>query len=150
MNDKRFDPQPEAFVTKPKKVLKLGNEKSKLKEIMAARPQTTSFPEFEKKADDAVKAHSQKNDTTVNKATELINSLRDKTLVTEKGAHVLEYEKNLRKEFVNLVTELNNPPIDDLETQEGLGASTATSLILKMLFEFRDRINELEFKLEQK
>lgn len=137
-----FEQEPEAINTKG---LKISGRNSRFqKDLLAKKEAAAAKESFEKRANEFMENRQEKQAEGVDVAKHLIAMLRDKTLPVNKGVLAKSQEYEVRQEFNYLINSLNN----DQTQPEGHGSLTAIALLVKILFEMRDRINTLEYDLE--
>ena len=128
-----------------KKNLKISGRTSRFQKEIIERQEAESVKQnFEKRAHDFMENRQEQQAQGVEVAKRLISMLRDKTLPQNKGVLSISEEQEIRQEFNILINSLNN----DQAQQEGHGSLTAIALLVKVLFEMRDRINTMEYDLE--
>lgn len=71
--------------------------------------------------------------------------LKDKTLQGNKGVLAKQLEIDVLRELISLANEINQDENED----QAMGAMALIAPMLKIFLTYRDRINELEYKLEQ-
>ncbi len=131
----------------PNKTIKLTNSKSRFEErSQKRRADEQTRKEFEIKADAVVVAKDASSYQGVELIMPLIELLRDKTLPENKGALAKTYEQEIRNKWKNFIIEKDN---DEQDPAINTGTHAAITLIMKVLFEQRDRINSLEWQLNQ-
>ena len=77
-------------------------------------------------------------------ASKFIKASRNKTIATNQGVLSKEYDKDIRAELLRFGIGQNN---DETAQYDGMGSIAILTIVLKVLLEYRDRINELEYKL---
>lgn len=128
-----------------KKNLKLSGRSSRFqKEVIQRKEAEAAKETFDKRASEYMENRQEQQAQGVEVAKKLIGMLRDKTLPQNKGVLSISEEQEIRQEFNILTNSLNN----DQTQPEGHGSLTAIALIIKVLFEMRDRMNLLEYQLE--
>jgi len=130
---------------KPIKGVKL---KTKAQEIAAQnkKEQEEYSKKFSEAADKIQEYKSELSGKIVEALRKMLLVIKDKTLPSNKGKVAEEYESSIRKEIIDLEIEINNDPNDE---NIAMGSVVVDTIILKALLVQRDRINELEYKLEQ-
>ena len=68
------------------------------------------------------------------------------TGIKNKGSIANDVEREIRQELIQLALDLNN---DEFEEGNGKGSVVVLSAITKVLLQYRDRINQLEFEIHQ-
>lgn len=74
-----------------------------------------------------------------------IGMMKDKTLADNKGPIAQNIERDVIKQLIEVGTALNN----DEDQDEGAGSIGLVTLLMRALLAQRNRINELEFKLDK-
>ena len=97
-------------------------------------------------ADKVVSQQVDRNLKTLELAKAFIGTCRDKTLSANKGVIAREHERELKNNLVTFAIEINNDPT---EQYDGMGSIALINLLIKVAFEQRDRLNELEYQLAQ-
>jgi hypothetical protein len=100
---------------------------------------------FSQTADKAVEYAGEKQKRAVEVISRFFNLTKDKTLVRNRGGISSDVEQEIRQDLCRLALDLNN---DESEADNGSGSVIAISILLKIILAYRDRINELEFKVE--
>lgn len=100
---------------------------------------------FSQTADKAVEYSGEKQKRAVEVISRFFNLTKDKTLVRNRGGIAADVEQEIRQDLCRLALDLNN---DETEVDNGSGSVVAISVLLKIILAYRDRINELEFKVE--
>ena len=129
-----------------KKGVKIGSKSRFNKEIEEKKAAEEAAKNFEEKANAFMKSRQESDERGVNIVKRLMAMLRDKTVPSNKGVVALNAEKELREDLSAFVQLINNDPN---QSTDGHGSLTAIAIIVKVLFEMRDRNNVLEFELEQ-
>jgi hypothetical protein len=100
---------------------------------------------FSQTADKAVEYAGEKQKRAVEVISRFFNLTKDKTLVRNRGGISSDVEQEIRQDLCRLALDFNN---DESEADNGSGSVIAISILLKIILAYRDRINELEFKVE--
>lgn len=133
---------------KKTKELKLGTTKNSRfqAKVVERQQQQKAADSFEAKADELMANRQDQQVKGMDLAKKFMQAFRDKTLSSNKGVLIKEVERELREEFQHLILDMNN---DQDQKYDGWGSLTGISLLVKVLFEMRDRINELEYQLSE-
>lgn len=124
---------------------------SRLKKVSS---QKSIFDEAKKKLsqreiNDAIKKAEENNINYKKRAAELTLNFKkvvsDKTLPQNRNVFLNETEQEILSNMINLAAEINNDPNE----QEGMGSLMWIALLLKTCLSQRDRINVLEYTLQQ-
>lgn len=133
----------EREITKSKE-LKLSGTKSRFQKQILERQEAEKAKEtFNERAAQFMENRQHQQAEGVETAKKLIAMFRDKTIPQNKGVISVTEEQEVRAEFNILINSLNN----DQSQPEGHGSLTAIALLVKTIFEMRDRINSLEYEL---
>lgn len=125
--------------------LKLSNKRSRFTEEAERKKKEEEIRQgFEKRARDVAFSEEKHKTTSVELTKEFFLAIRDKTLPELKGVIAHENEKVIRERWRDLIHDLNN---DVDQPYDGAGSLAAIYMLMKTLFEQRDRINLLEYKL---
>ncbi len=124
---------------------KVGIKLNKSGSIFAKIPKKPSPQEFEKKADESNDRQEDYKTRGADLAVKYKSVLQDKTLSQNKTSIVLEIEQKVLQDLVALAQEMN---VDQDET-EGQGSLAVSAIALKCILLQRDKINNLDFKLEK-
>ena len=104
-----------------------------------------SQQDFQKKVSDM----QNKSEEYAEKASQLSANfkkiLEDKTLLQNKNVFQLDVEKQVLESLIQLSVEMN----EDENEKEAMGATGLIALLLRSILIQRDRINSLEFSLNQ-
>jgi uncharacterized membrane protein len=137
--------QPEVVATKGLKIKPKVSEK-KLAEQNQEQHRQDLRERFEKLADQAEATHIDRRQAAYDIARKFITSIRDRQLTRNKSVLVKDVETEIRRDLVTFATEINNDQNEELDC---LGSMAVLNLLIKVAFEQRDRINELEYQLVQ-
>jgi len=72
-------------------------------------------------------------------------ALNDKTLPQNRNTFIIESEREIMTNMIQLAIEVNGDPTEE----EGMGSLTWIACLLKTCLSQRDRINELEYSVSQ-
>ena len=101
---------------------------------------------FDERADQTVQHHSQQGNRAIETISRFMKMTEDKTLVRNKGGIANDVEREIRQDLIQLALDMNN---DETEEDNGKGSVVVLSVVTKILLMQRDRINELEYELQQ-
>jgi hypothetical protein len=132
------DPSPQSQKVGLKKV-------SSQKSIFDSMPKKPNQEDLDQKVKGIQERASQYKSRTADLAVQFNKTLADKTLQQNKNLFQNELENELLKNMVRLAQEIN---ADELE-RDGEGSLSWITLLLKTCFNQRDRINKLEYSLNQ-
>lgn len=119
--------------------VKLNRNKSKFAQ------QAKNKEEFEEKADAAHDQLAERRTRALEAIQQFWNSLKDKTLIANKGPMQKSLEKEMFSKLIEVATEMNT----DENLREGEGSVALIGLLLKAIHYQRDVINELDYKVSQ-
>jgi hypothetical protein len=122
---------------KNKSAEKLAQEKKEREEYKAR---------FEDNAEKTVKYHEQQGGRAVQIISRYMKMTEDKTLAQNRGSIANDVEREIRQDLIQLALDLNN---DEFEEDNGKGSVVVLSALTKVLLQYRDRINQLEFEIQQ-
>lgn len=114
------------------------------KSIFDNLPKKPSPEEFEKRVHETQERMSGYKLSGAVLSKQFHKMLGDKTLKQNKTPFAADAEKELLSKMVQLAIDINNDPIE----QEGMGSLSWITLLLKICFFQRDRINQLEYLVE--
>lgn len=141
-------PPPSIDSQEPKEFSATKGVKIKNKHAEQAELLKKEKEEYKKRFDDqaskTIEYHNEKQKVAVEVLTRFIKAAHDKTLLKNKGSIGVDIDTEIRKDVINLANDLNN---DDTEQLNCSGSMAAITAIMKILFDYRDRINELEYKI---
>lgn len=120
--------------------------KLKNKNTTHQNPKIQQQENFEQQVQEYQKTQIDRNSQAKQLAQQFVNLLKEKKLTQNKTQINLDLEREVQTKLVNLLIEINNDPNEE---NDGMGSAATIMLILKSLFIQRDKINELEYKLEQ-
>lgn len=137
-----FDEEPDdTLPVKNAGLKKVSSQKS----MFDSMPKKMSSDEFERRVSDIQdKAVGYKKDAAV-LTKKFIDLVGNKTLKQNKNALDLDYEREVIADMVKLASTIDNDPNE----QEGMGSLGCITLLLKVSLSQRNRINQLEYLLEQ-
>jgi hypothetical protein len=118
---------------------------SSQKSIFDDMPKKPTQADLEKKVSQMQERESSYKIRAAELALQYNKMISDKTLRQNKNIFDTEVEKELLTKMAQLATEINN----DRTEAEGMGSLAWISLLLKISFYQRDRINHLEYSLLQ-
>jgi|SRR5690606_27266239 len=101
---------------------------------------------FEQRAEQTVKYHVDTGNSTLDTISNYMRMSEDKTLPHNRGSIGDDVEREIRQKIIQLALDLNN---DENEEDNGKGSVILLSAVTKVLLIYRDRINVLEYELEQ-
>jgi hypothetical protein len=101
---------------------------------------------FDDNADKTVKYHQEQSSHAVQVIQRYMKMTEDKTLSQNKGSIANDVEREIRQDLIQLALDLNN---DEFEEDNGKGSVVVLSALTKVLLQYRDRINQLEFEIQQ-
>jgi hypothetical protein len=101
---------------------------------------------FDDNADKTVKYHQEQSSRAVQVIQRYMKMTDDKTLSQNKGSIANDVEREIRQDLIQLALDLNN---DEFEEDNGKGSVVVLSALTKVLLQYRDRINQLEFEIQQ-
>ena len=70
----------------------------------------------------------------------------DRTLNRNRGSIANDVEREIRQEIIKLAEDMNN---DENEENDGKGSVVVLSVVTKILLNYRDRLNDMEFEIQQ-
>ena len=101
---------------------------------------------FEEKAEQSFKNYTEKEARAVKIVSCYLEMTKDKTLARNKGGIVADLEREARTDLIQLALDQNN---DENEQDNGKGSVIVLSVLTKIILLFRDRINDLEFEIQE-
>jgi len=141
-NDIGFEREREVSINKS---LQLKGRKSRFQANIEEKKEVKQrTQDFEQKAETFMQSRHDQQSRGFKIAKFFMDSLRDKTLSTNKGTTIKALEKEMREDLNALIQDLNNDPN---QKYDGQGSLTAIALLVKTTFDMRDRMNELEFEI---
>jgi hypothetical protein len=125
---------------------KIGVKKvSSQKSIFDAMPKKQTPQEFEQKVQKVQEKMSGYKLRTSELAVQFSQAMQDKTLQQNKNMFQQEVELELLRNMVKLAQEINA----DEQENDGEGSLSWITVLLKTCFNQRDRMNRLEYQLQQ-
>ena len=100
---------------------------------------------FEARADQTIAHHNEQSKKAVESVSSFIKMCQDKTLRQNRGAIADNVEREVRQGLIQLALDLNN---DENDPDNGKGSVVILSALSKIILDYRDRINELEYELK--
>jgi vacuolar-type H+-ATPase subunit H len=125
----------------PKRTLKTTNEASMARQI----PKKPSKQEFEQAAKEANETLNSYKERAAKLAADFKRVMDDHTLAENKNILASGVERELIAGLAQLAIDVNN----DQHEQEGMGSVSMSVMLLNHLLTTRDRLNHLEYRLEQ-
>ncbi|MCK9567687.1 hypothetical protein M0R72_01900 [Candidatus Pacearchaeota archaeon] len=101
---------------------------------------------FEENADKTVKYHDEKSKKAIDIITRYHKLTEDKTLFRNRGSIATDVEREIRQQIIQLALDMNN---DENEEDNGKGSVVVLSVVTKILLMYRDRLNDLEYEIQQ-
>jgi hypothetical protein len=101
---------------------------------------------FDNLVDKTIEFQKDKEKKAVSAVTRFLQMCNDKTLPKNKGMVGLDVEREIRQELIQVAIDLNNDPTEE---QDGMGSVTLISALCKVLLTQRDRLNQVEYDLQQ-
>ena len=101
---------------------------------------------FEENANKTIKYHDEKSKRAVDIISRYLKMTEDKTLNRNRGSIANDVEREIRQQVLQLAIDMNN---DETEEDNGKGAVIVLSMVTKVLLMYRDRLNDLEFEVQQ-
>lgn len=120
--------------------LKLDNSKSKY----GKKPKDDG--DFLKKAEEAVGQINDRKARAVEMVKLFWETIKTKTLTVNKGPLQINLEKDMLSQLTIFASEMNNDPNEQLE---GTGSIAMITLLFKTAIYQRDRLNDLEYRVDQ-
>jgi hypothetical protein len=138
-----FDEEPQ----KPSlQAQKIGLKKvSSQKSVFENMPKKPGPEDFERQVQEVQQRQSTYKTRAADLVVQFNKAMTDKTLRSNKNPFQQEVEKELLRNMVQLAQEVNSDPNE----REGEGSLSWIIILLKTCFSQRDRINMLEFSVEQ-
>lgn len=100
---------------------------------------------FEQKADQTVQHHVDTGNATVDIISKYMKMSDSKILPHNRGSIGDDVEREIRQKLIQLALDLNN---DESQEDNGYGSVAVISAVLKVLQLYRDRINILEYEVQ--
>jgi hypothetical protein len=101
---------------------------------------------FEENAEKTIKYHDEKSKKAIDIISRYLKMTEDKTLKRNRGSIANDVEREIRQEIINLALDMNN---DENEEDNGKGSVVVLSAVTKILLVYRDRLNDMEFEVQQ-
>jgi hypothetical protein len=101
---------------------------------------------FEENAEKTIKYHDEKSKKAVDIVSRYLKVTEDKTLNRNRGSIANDVEREIRQQIIQLALDMNN---DENEPDNGKGSVIVLSVVTKILLTYRDRLNDLEFEVQQ-
>jgi hypothetical protein len=101
---------------------------------------------FGQSVESSIQEDNDKNVFAVNVSKKFLKLSSDTTLARNKTSIMNNVEDSIRKEFIQLGIDMNN---DESAEQDGMGSMICITVLSKVIMSQRDRINELEYQLQQ-
>lgn len=101
---------------------------------------------FDDSAEKTVKYHQDQGSRAIQIIQRYMKMSEDKVLPHNKGGIANDVEREIRQDIIQLALDMNN---DELEEDNGKGSIVVLSAVTKILMQYRDRINQLEFEVLQ-
>jgi hypothetical protein len=124
--------------------VKLSNKKEQQLESKK-KEKEEYLKKFDQKADRTVEIHNKKTQSIIDSVSKFMKVVADKTLPQNKGIIGEEVESEIRQKLMELALEMNN---DENEEDYGKGSIIVLTVLLKVILNYRDRINALEYNLD--
>jgi hypothetical protein len=125
---------------------KLGLKKvSTQSSIFDSMPKKPSPEEFEQQVQRVQERGSSFKAKTADLAVRFYRTMADKTLASNKNMFQKEVEMEMLKDMIKLAQEINAHPLE----REGEGSLSLITLLMKTVFNQRDKINALEYYVVQ-
>lgn len=138
-NDKN-DPSP---LQGPEEYTPKGGVKSQGQSMFDNRPKRQTQQEFQQKVQQSQETLAGYNKRAAELFVQFQRSMSDKTLPQNRNVFIVETEKEMLQNMLQLATEINNDPNEN----EGMGSLTWIILLFKTCLSQRERMNEMEFAL---
>jgi hypothetical protein len=122
--------------------VKLRNKGAEQKE-QEAKERAEYMRKFDVNADKTMEYHNEVNNRTVEAVKRFLKITEDKTLARNRGVIANDVEREIRQELMELAIDLNN---DENEPDNGKGSVVTLTVVLKVLLNYRDRLNDLEYE----
>ena len=122
--------------------LKKVSEQKSMFEGKAKKPSQEEFDQKVKQSQERQTGHKQKASELAIKFRKIID---DKTLPENKNVFVLDFERDLLREMIQLAMDINSDPNEI----EGMGSLSCITMLFKTCFSQRDRLNKLEYNFSE-
>lgn len=123
------------------KKIKLSNSNSQFN----SQPKQVAQTSLDDRANDYVEKNQEYLQRGFELSTKFSSLIDNKTLQENKGPLQSDLEKEVISKLLEYAIEMNT----DEDQREGMGSIALATLLIKILLRFRDRLNNLEYKLEQ-
>ena len=120
--------------------------KAALQKEQEAKERAEYQERFSENADKTVQYHNEKENLAVDLVSRYLKLTEDKTLVRNRGSIANDVEREIRQKIIQLALDMNN---DETEEDNGKGSVVVLSVVTKVLLTYRDRINDLEYEVQQ-
>jgi hypothetical protein len=138
-----FDEEEDVPTIQSQKIgLKQVSSQKSIFETMPKKPTQEEFTQQVKKVQERMSAYKAR---TTELAIQFNKAMADKTLPVNKNMFQKEMELEILRNMVKLAQDINS----DVKEREGEGSLSWITLLLKTSFNRRDKINNLEFALQQ-
>jgi hypothetical protein len=101
---------------------------------------------FEENAERTVKYHDEKSKKAIDIISRYMKITEDRTLNRNRGSIANDVEREIRQELIKLAEDMNN---DENEENDGKGSVVVLSVVTKILLNYRNRLNDMEFEIQQ-
>jgi len=101
---------------------------------------------FEDNAQKTIKYHQDKGTKAVEVISRYLKMTEDKTLLRNRGSIANDVEREIRQQVLQLALDMNN---DENEEDNGKGSVVVLSAVTKILLMYRDRLNDVEYEVQQ-
>lgn len=101
---------------------------------------------FEDNAQKTIQYHQDKGAKVVDVISRYLKMTQDKTLSRNRGSIANDVEREVRQQVIQLALDMNN---DENEENNGMGSVAVLSAVTKIVFMYRDRLNDLEYEIQQ-
>lgn len=118
--------------------------------VNAAKSQFAKDPEvkkeeFEKRADDVISKIENRKERAVLLSKKFYSIARDTKVESQRGPMEISIEKETVRNLIEFATEMNNDPTEP----ESSGSIAVITLLIKVMFFYRDKSNDLSHKVSQ-
>lgn len=136
------DPNKEVVATRG---VKLKNKAAEAKE-KEKKEREEYMRKFDERAEQTVKYHQEQGNRAVEVISRFLKMAEDKTLAQNRGGIAEDVEREIRQQLIQLALDMNN---DENEDDNGKGSVVVLSVVSKIILLYRDRLNSLEYELQQ-
>jgi len=126
---------------KRKPGLKINNDRSMAK-TLSKPPSKKEFEETAKQVNETLNSY---NDRAAKLASDFRKLMEDTTLIENKNVLMVDIEREILGKLAQLAVDINT----DEHEKEGMGSVGLLAIVFNHLLLMRDRINLLEYRLEQ-